>query len=156
MTKIEYVNGQPQFPTVPVRIVCEAGVNVPGYQTPGASGFDLEASHETTIEPGSWTLVKTGIRVAVPYGFELQVRSRSGLAAKHGIQVLNSPGTVDADYRGGIGVILFNHGKAPFGIKPGDRIAQAVICPVVQAQFKEVQDLDATSRGEGGFGSTGV
>lgn len=135
--------------------------NVPTYATTLSSGFDLaahvDAETQTTLQPGRRMLVKTGIFIEIPVGYELQVRPKSGLAIKHGITVLNSPGTVDADYRGEIGVILFNSGDNPFDITPGLKIAQAVICPVMQADFVHVSasDLCQTDRGDGGYGSTG-
>lgn len=135
------------------------GLPLPAYQTADAAGLDLMAavadSEPMTLAPGQYALVPTGLAIALPSGFEAQVRPRSGLAAKHGITVLNSPGTVDADYRGEIKVILINHGQAPFVIKRGERIAQMVIAAVVQAALVPVATLSATDRGAGGFGSTG-
>jgi dUTP pyrophosphatase len=135
------------------------GLPLPAYQTAEAAGLDLMAAvpegEPMTLAPGQYALVPTGLAIALPPGFEAQVRPRSGLAAKHGITVLNSPGTVDADYRGEIKVILINHGAAPFVIKRGERIAQMVIAPVVQAALVPVATLSATDRGAGGFGSTG-
>ena len=121
-----------------------------------ASCFDIYADADGSIPPTGRTLVKTGLSVAVPPGFEVQVRSRSGLALKQGVAVLNSPGTVDADYRGEVGVILINHGAEPFVFKRGDRIAQMGVYPVVMCAAVEVQMLDETERGAGGFGHTGV
>ena len=135
------------------------GLPLPAYQTAEAAGLDLMAAvpqHEPlTLPPGQYALVPTGLAIALPPGHEAQVRPRSGLAAKHGVTVLNSPGTIDADYRGEIKVILINHGAAPFVIKRGERIAQMVIAPVVQAALVPVATLSATDRGAGGFGSTG-
>lgn len=132
---------------------------LPGYQTAEAAGLDLMAavpdSEPMTLAPGQYALVPTGLAIALPPGFEAQVRPRSGLAAKHGVTVLNAPGTIDADYRGEIKVILINHGAAPFVIKRGERIAQMVIAPVVQAALVPVATLSETDRGAGGFGSTG-
>ena len=128
---------------------------LPGYQTDGASGLDLASIDELIIYPGRWALVSTGIAVAVPCGFEGQVRPRSGLAVKHGVTILNAPGTIDADYRGEIKVPLINHGSFPFVVSPGARVAQLVICPVVRVAVEEVEQLDETPRGAGGFGSTG-
>jgi dUTP pyrophosphatase len=130
---------------------------LPKYMSDGAAGMDLAASLDTevTIAPGQRALVGTGLAIALPRGFEAQVRPRSGLAAKHGVTVLNAPGTIDEDYRGEIKVILINHGDEPFVVKSGERIAQMVIAPVVQAQLVPVVSLSATDRGSGGFGSTG-
>ena len=128
---------------------------LPAYASAGAAGFDLRAAADLTIAPGALALVPTGFAVAVPEGFELQVRPRSGLAAKHGVTVLNSPGTVDSDYRGEVAVILVNLGPAVFTVSRGDRIAQAVIAAAPQAQLIEVTSLDETPRGSAGFGSTG-
>jgi dUTP pyrophosphatase len=128
---------------------------LPAYASAGAAGFDLRAAAALTIAPGAIALVPTGFAVAVPPGHELQVRPRSGLAAKHGVTVLNSPGTVDSDYRGEVAVILINHGRESFAIARGDRIAQAVIATAARAELTEVASLDDTARGSGGFGSTG-
>ena len=131
---------------------------IPKYETQGASGVDISANinEDLTLATNESTLVPTGIAVCIPQGFEIQIRPRSGLAAKKGISVLNTPGTIDADYRGEIKVILINHGNEPFIIRNGDRIAQMVVCPIVQAKFEEVDELSDTERGSGGFGSTGV
>jgi dUTP pyrophosphatase len=135
------------------------GLALPAYQSAEAAGLDLMAAvaegEPMTLTPGQYALVPTGLAIALPPGHEAQVRPRSGLAAKHGVTVLNSPGTVDADYRGEIKVILINHGPAPFVIKRGERIAQMVIAPVVQAALVPVATLSPTDRGAGGFGSTG-
>ena len=135
------------------------GLALPAYQSADAAGLDLVAAvpdeAPLTLSPGRHAMVPTGLAIALPAGFEAQVRPRSGLAAKHGITVLNSPGTIDADYRGEIAVILINHGTAPFVIRRGERIAQMVIAPVVQARLVPVDSLSATRRGSGGFGSTG-
>lgn len=130
---------------------------LPIYATEGASGCDAKAAIEEpiSIEPGHIALVPTGLKMAVPEGYEMQVRPRSGFAAKHGITVLNTPGTIDSDYRGEIVVILINHGQKSFVITPKMRIAQLVLVPVVQAEFI-VQELAATQRGEGKFGHTGA
>lgn len=132
-----------------------ADAQIPAYQTAGAAGFDLHANEELILHPGEREMVGTGLAFAIQEGYEVQVRPRSGLAAKHGITCLNSPGTVDSDYRGEIKVILINHGQEPFSIKKGDRIAQGVIKQVVQAVFEEKEELSETLRGTGGFGSTG-
>lgn len=133
------------------------GLELPTYATQGAAGMDLLAAVQTplTIEPGMRALVPTGFCIALPDGYELQVRPRSGLALKNGITLPNSPGTIDEDYRGEVGVIILNTGDAPFEVTRGMRIAQAVLAPVVRAAWEEVGDLDETSRGAGGFGSTG-
>jgi dUTP pyrophosphatase len=135
------------------------GLPLPAYQTAHAAGMDLLAavpdSTPMVLEPGKVVMVPTALSIALPPGYEAQVRPRSGLAAKHGITVLNSPGTIDADYRGEIAVLLINHGGAAFTIKRGERIAQMVIAPVSQAELVVVQALSETERGSGGFGSTG-
>jgi len=128
---------------------------LPARATENASCFDIHADMEGTLAPGARLLVKTGLALAVPPGFEVQVRSRSGLALKHGVVALNSPGTIDADYRGEVGVILANHGTEPFTFKQGERIAQMGVYPVVMCPAIEVAELDATARGVGGFGHTG-
>ncbi len=132
-----------------------ATAKLPVRTTEHASCFDMYADMDGSIAPGERLLVKTGLAVAVPPGYEVQVRSRSGLALKHGIMVLNSPGTVDADYRGEVGVILMNLGKEKFGFRKGERIAQMGVYPVVLCPIQEVEVLDDTARGAGGFGSTG-
>lgn len=131
-------------------------VALPAYQTSGAAGLDLQAAIQNamSVAPREWRLVPTGLRMELPEGYEAQIRPRSGLALKHGVTVLNSPGTIDSDYRGEIAVILINMGGLPFQIKPGDRIAQMVIAPVSRPDI-ELADLDDTNRGDGGFGSTG-
>lgn len=131
-------------------------IPLPSYATSGASGLDLRASEDMLIPPGEWRAVPTGIRISLPLGYEAQIRPRSGLALKNGVTVLNSPGTVDSDYRGEIKVILINHGKEPFLVRKGDRIAQMVIAKVEQVEVVEVEILDETERGEGGFGHTGL
>jgi dUTP pyrophosphatase len=147
-------------PTVPIRrLEHNPDLPLPAYETHGAAGMDLRAAvpedAPLVLRPGSRFPVPTGLAFALPEGFEAQVRPRSGLAAKHGVTCLNSPGTVDADYRGEVKVILINLGEEDFTIRRGDRIAQLVIAPVVQASWAEVASLDETARGEGGFGSTG-
>lgn len=131
---------------------------LPEYATVGSAGLDLKANLDApiTLVPGHFTLVKTGLHIALPVGFEAQVRPRSGLAFKHGITVLNSPGTIDADYRGEIGVLLINHGKKPFEIVDGERIAQLVIARHETIVWHPVENLPDSHRGEGGFGSTGI
>jgi len=134
------------------------GLELPSYATAGAAGMDLRAAlpEALVLMPGQRALVPTGLELALPPGHEGQVRPRSGLALKHGLTVLNSPGTIDADYRGEVGVILVNLGQAPVELTPGMRIAQLVVAPVVQAQVQRVEVLDGTARGGGGFGSTGA
>jgi dUTP pyrophosphatase len=131
------------------------GLDLPAYATEGAAGMDVLAAEEVTLAPGGRHAVASGFAVAIPPGYEIQVRPRSGLALKHGVTVANAPGTIDSDYRGELKVILINLGPEPFAIRRGDRIAQLVLAPVVQASFLEVSELDETVRGEGGFGSTG-
>jgi dUTP pyrophosphatase len=135
------------------------GLPLPAYQSAHAAGLDLLAAvpeeAPMILAPGKHALVPTGLTIALPPGFEAQVRPRSGLAAKHGVTVLNSPGTIDADYRGEVGVLLINHGETPFTIRRGERIAQMVIAAVVRAELVAVTSHSATDRGSGGFGSTG-
>jgi dUTP pyrophosphatase len=144
-------------PKLLVRRVGAADVPLPAYQTAGAAGMDLAAGVTSPLEipPGERRFVPTGIAVAIPEGFEGQVRPRSGLALKHGIGIVNSPGTIDSDYRGEIGVVLVNHGAEPFVVTPGARIAQLVIAPVARVDVELVEALDETARGGGGYGSTG-
>ncbi|MFY8048305.1 MAG: dUTP diphosphatase [Erythrobacter sp.] len=144
--------------TVPVevkRLAHGGGLPLPAYATQGAAGMDVVSAEDVTIAPGERHAVATGLALAIPQGYEIQVRPRSGLALKHGITVPNTPGTIDSDYRGELKVILINLGTEPFVIQRGDRVAQLVLAPVVQAAWEEVAELDATERGEGGFGSTG-
>lgn len=135
------------------------GLALPAYQTEHAAGLDLLAAvpddKPMVLGPGDRALVPTGLAIALPAGYEAQVRPRSGLAVKHGITVLNSPGTIDADYRGEIGVPLINHGRETFTIRRGERIAQMVVAPIVQTAFEPVRELPPSARGSGGFGSTG-
>lgn len=133
------------------------GLPLPSYASEASSGLDLRAAleREVTIPPGGWALIPTGIKVAIPLGFEGQVRPRSGLALKHGITILNAPGTIDSDYRGEVKVILVNLGREPFVVRRGDRIAQLVVLPVAKAKVEVVKEVSPTERGEGGFGSTG-
>ena len=139
----------------------DQALGLPSYETAGAAGADLRANFPEgergglVIEAGARVLVPTGLRLEIPQGYEVQIRPRSGLALKHGITLPNSPGTIDSDYRGPLGVILLNAGDQPFTVNHGDRIAQMVVAPVVQAQFELVSELGETARGEGGFGSTG-
>ncbi len=135
----------------------QKNIILPEYKTDGSSGMDLMANIEQTIKilPGERKIISTGIMVAIPEQYELQIRPRSGLAAKNGISILNTPGTIDSDYRGEIKVILINLGKDIFEIKKNDRIAQMIICPIIKAELEEVESLPKTVRGKGGFGSTG-
>jgi dUTP pyrophosphatase len=134
------------------------GLPLPAYATADSAGMDLIAAvaSDVVIEPGRRALVPTGLAIALPAGFEAQVRPRSGLALKHGVTVLNAPGTIDADYRGEIAVILINHGAEPFAIRRGDRIAQMIVAPVTRVAWREVAALGESARGAGGFGSTGT
>lgn len=149
---------------VTVKFVWDEGADralgLPAYETSGAAGADLRANlpdlKSLTLAPQARALVPTGLRIAIPAGFEVQVRPRSGLALKHGVTLANAPGTIDSDYRGPLGVILINLGDVPFEITHGMRIAQMVVAPVIQASFERVDDLDETARGAGGFGSTGL
>jgi dUTP diphosphatase len=149
--------------SVPVkfqRLAHGAGLPLPEYQSEEAAGIDLTAAIDDAVPmilaPGAYTMVPTAIAIALPPGFEAQVRPRSGLAARHGVTVLNSPGTIDSDYRGEIKVLLINHGDSTYEITRGARIAQLVIAPVTRAEFNQVASLDTTERGSGGFGSTGT
>ena len=140
-----------------VKVVNKSNHRLPEYQTAGAAGMDLKAdiSKPIVLKPGEVQVIPTGLYVAIPDGYEIQVRSRSGLAAKNSIFCLNSPGTLDADWRGNTGVILANFGKNNFVVNPGDRIAQAVLNKIEKIEWNEVAELDETERGEGGFGHTG-
>lgn len=140
------------------RLAHASDLELPSYATSEAAGMDVRAAVETEVilEPGNRMLIPTGLVFDIPKGFEVQVRPRSGLAIKNGITMLNSPGTIDSDYRGEVKVIVINHGKEPFIIKRGERIAQLVVAPVVQLPVIEVSDVTETERGSGGFGSTGV
>jgi dUTP pyrophosphatase len=133
------------------------GLDLPRYQTAHAAGMDLPAAvaEDVVLEPGGRVLVSSGLSIALPPGYEAQIRPRSGLAVKHGVTLLNAPGTVDADYRGVIRVVLVNHGDVPFTIRRGDRIAQMVVAPVTKVELSPESELPPTERGEGGFGHTG-
>ncbi|MDG1520827.1 MAG: dUTP diphosphatase [Yoonia sp.] len=137
----------------------DQSLGLPAYETAGAAGADVRANFAdrstVTLVAGARVLIPTGLRMAIPAGFEVQIRPRSGLALKHGISMVNAPGTIDSDYRGPVGVILINHGDAPFDVTHGMRIAQMVAAPVTQAEFAMVDTLDETARGAAGFGSTG-
>ena len=147
-------------PKIAIRRLPHAkGLPLPAYETPGSAGMDLRAAvaedEPLVLKPGARLLAPTGLAMAIPQGYEVQVRPRSGLAAKAGVTCLNTPGTIDSDYRGEVKVILINLGAEDFVIRRGDRIAQMVVAPVAQADWVEVDDLDETARGAGGFGSTG-
>lgn len=141
-----------------VPTVIEEGAELPTYGSKEAAGADVRAyiTKKVILSPGESKLIPTGLRFEIPKGFEIQVRPRSGLALKHGITILNTPGTIDSDYRGEIGIILINHGKEPFAVTPKMRIAQLVFVPVIQACYKEEECLKVTERAEGGFGHTGL
>ena len=143
---------------IEVKIVASEGAVVPSYKTEGAAGADVCAllSEPVTIEPGAFAMLPTGLFFEIPQGYEIQVRPRSGLAAKNGITVLNTPGTIDSDYRGELKIILINLGKSAFVVNNGERIAQIIVSPVTVADFKLADSLSDTERGEKGFGSTGV
>ena len=143
---------------VDIPCTAEGSAHLPSYKTKGAAGADIAArlASPVTIPQGGRAVIPTGLSFAIPDGFEIQVRPRSGLAAKNGVTVLNTPGTIDSDYRGELKVILINLGQEPFTVNNGDRIAQIVTAPVTVARFEIVQELDKTERGKGGFGSTGV
>ncbi|MBW2709946.1 MAG: dUTP diphosphatase [Deltaproteobacteria bacterium] len=150
--------------SIPIKIkICnpvfiEQGFPLPGYVSKGASGMDIRACVEApvTLDPGRIKLIPTGLALSIPPGYEVQIRPRSGLALKHGIGMVNAPGTIDSDYRGEVGIILINWGEAPFVIRMGDRVAQMVLSKVYRADLQRVEKLDATKRGKGGFGHSGV
>jgi dUTP pyrophosphatase len=143
--------------TVRVRRVGQRGppLDLPRYETVGSAGMDLRADEPFALAPGERRLVPTGLAVEIPRGHEGQVRARSGLAVRHGIALVNAPGTIDSDYRGEVGVVLVNHGQAPVSFARGDRIAQLVVAPVTRVELALVEDLSDSARGGGGFGSTG-
>ncbi|MCU0691006.1 MAG: dUTP diphosphatase [Polyangiaceae bacterium] len=147
-------------PSLHVRVTRVGGLaaDLPRYQTEGAAGMDLAASLQepATILPGERALIPTGLAMAIPRGFEGQVRPRSGLALRYGVTVLNAPGTIDSDYRGEVKVLLINHGTEPFVVRPGDRVAQLVFAPVTRAELELAETIEGTLRGAGGYGSTGV
>lgn len=146
------------FKKLDVLVLAEEGVELPSYGSVDAAGADVRANilEDIVLAPGTSKLIPTGLRMAIPAGYEVQVRPRSGLALKNQVTVLNTPGTIDADYRGEVGIILINHGKESFIVKPGMRIAQLILAPVVQANFVLVDLLAETGRGVGGFGHTGT
>lgn len=138
-----------------MRVVADEGIELPAYKTAGAAGMDLCCAEDVSLAPMERRLVSTGLRIAIPDGYEGQVRPRSGLAIRHGLTMVNTPGTIDSDYRGEVGIILINLGQERVDLSKGERIAQLVICPVARAAVVRVDSLDETERGEGGFGSTG-
>ena len=159
-TRSNSPSSSPQSPPISVlirRLHSVPEVTIPQYMTTAAAGMDLHAALDgpLTLAPGQRILVPTGLAMAIPEGYEAQVRPRSGLAWRHGVTLVNAPGTIDADYRGEIGVILINHGQDTVTIQPGERIAQMVFAPVIRAQFIELTELPDTVRGDGGFGHTG-
>ncbi len=141
---------------ISVPVIVGEGGQLPAYQTEGSAGMDLRSTESFDLAPMERKLVRTGLRIAVPQGFEAQVRPRSGLALKHGISMVNSPGTIDSDYRGEVGVLLINLGSETVRFEVGERIGQMVFCPVAHATWSVVGELPTTDRGEGGFGSTGI
>ena len=145
----------PKVPVLVKRLPHGEGLELPSYATAGAAGMDVLSAEDLTLAPGARQAVATGLAIAIPPGYEIQVRPRSGLALKHGITVPNTPGTIDSDYRGELKVILINHSQTAFEIRRGDRIAQLVLAPVTRATWLPVEELDETVRGAGGFGSTG-
>lgn len=155
MTEVTVAETETAVADISIKFRLEKGAVLPKYESTGSSGMDVRSVEDCSIDPGSWKLVSTGLFPEIPEGYEIQVRSRSGLAAKNGIFVLNSPGTVDSDYRGEIKIILANMGREPFKISTGDRIAQLVVAPVTKAAVISVDTISSTERGEGGFGSTG-
>ena len=145
-----------KFGRIQVKFYKETDNPLPEYQNKGDAGMDIRSNEDTTIRAYGWSVIATGLYIIIPFGYEGQMRTRSGLAAKHGIQVLNSPGTIDSGYRDELKVILINHGHWAYEVKKGDRIAQLVISPMTQAQLEEVYELDKDDDRGGGFGSTGV
>ncbi len=145
----------PEVPILVKRLPHGEDLPLPAYATEGAAGMDVVAAEDVMLAPGMRHAVATGLSVAIPHGYEIQVRPRSGLAFKYGVTVPNTPGTIDSDYRGELKVLLINHGPETFTIKRGDRVAQLVVAPVTRGTWLEVSELDQTARGEGGFGSTG-
>jgi dUTP pyrophosphatase len=139
-----------------IRLNLSPDATLPSYKTDGAAGLDISCSEDFEIKPMERRLVGTGICIAVPRGYEAQIRPRSGLAIKHGISLVNTPGTIDSDYRGEVKIIMINLGEQPVSFSKGERVAQMVICPVARVELEIVESLDETERGEGGFGSTGV
>ncbi|MDE6545911.1 MAG: dUTP diphosphatase [Paramuribaculum sp.] len=144
--------------TVKVKVINGSGFDLPAYATPASAGMDVRAAvaEAVTLPPLGRALIPTGLRIALPEGYECQIRPRSGLALRSGITILNSPGTIDADYRGEISIIMINLSSEPFTVNPGERIAQMVVAPVTQAVWEPCAELDDTDRGAGGFGHTGV
>ncbi len=154
----EQISQFTQMDQVTIKIINSSGNSLPAYETTGSAGMDLRASIDSpvVIEPLGRAIIPTGLRIALPEGYECQIRPRSGLAAKHGITVLNSPGTIDADYRGEIKVILVNLSDTPFTVNPGERVCQMVVARYSRVEWQQVEILDETKRGSGGFGHTGI
>ena len=146
----------PEVPVLLKRLPHGEGLPLPAYATDGAAGMDVVSAEDVDLAPGARHAVATGLSMAIPAGYEIQVRPRSGLALKHGVTVPNTPGTIDSDYRGELKVIMINLGAEVFSIRRGDRVAQLVLAPVTRGTWLEVEELDETTRGEGGFGSTGI
>ena len=144
--------------TLKVKRIKNSALSLPAYETEGSAGMDIRAAldEDVTLEPGDIKLIPTGISISIPMGYEGQIRPRSGLALKHGIGMVNSPGTIDSDYRGEVRIIMINYGKKSFTVKHGDRIAQMIIARVCSAVLEEVSELDSTGRGQGGFGHSGI
>ncbi len=144
--------------TLKVKRIKNSDLPLPAYETEGSAGMDIRASldEDVILEPGDIKLIPTGISISIPMGYEGQIRPRSGLALKHGIGMVNSPGTIDSDYRGEVRIIMINHGKKSFTVKHGDRIAQMIIARLCNAVIEEVSELDSTKRGQGGFGHSGI
>lgn len=159
---IKIINEDSEFgrlvyiPTANVKIINKSTNPLPIYETDGSAGMDIRSNEDIVLEPGCRAIIHTGLFIEVPVGYQMEVRPRSGLAAKHGIMVTNSPGTIDSDYRGECNVLLSNTGDKPFVINNGDRVAQFVLMPVIRCNWKEADTLSDTNRGTGGFGSTGV
>jgi dUTP pyrophosphatase len=144
--------------TLKIKRTKNSDLPLPAYETEGSAGMDIRASldEDVVLEPGEIKLIPTGISISIPMGYEGQIRPRSGLALKHGIGLVNSPGTIDSDYRGEVSIIMINHGKKTFTVKHGDRIAQLIIAQICKAVIEEVSELDSTGRGQGGFGHSGI
>lgn len=141
---------------ITISIVLEKGASLPSYATEGAAGMDLRSLDAIALSPGERKLIPLGLRIAIPSGYEAQIRPRSGLALEHGLSMVNTPGTIDSDFRGEVSVLMINHGSKPVRLEAGERVAQMVVCPVPKVEWNPVEQLDETERAEGGFGSTGT